>query len=76
MDDVRFMYQTSEKYPDKVAVMASFVPTFTDPDLNDKIAFSEGSSLEEQEISPALDLKYLFIFLIDRSGSMGQDNRM
>jgi len=47
MDDIIFMYQKSEKYPDKVAVMASFVPTFTDPDLNDKIAFSEGSSLEE-----------------------------
>jgi len=29
MDDTRLLFQKSEKYPDQVAVMASFFPTFT-----------------------------------------------
>ena len=77
IDDTRFLFQKSEKYPNQVAVMASFLPTFTSSDemKSNNIKFSTGS-LEEQDLPNYLDNKYQFIFLIDRSGSMGMYNRM
>lgn len=71
MDQTRFVYQKSEKYPDQVAVMASFVPTFTQSAHNDSIAITEGTTLEELDVQKELESKYQYIFLIDRSGSMG-----
>lgn len=53
--------------------MASFVPTFAAQGVN--CAVTEGA-LEEQDIAAELESKYLFIFVVDRSGSMGLSNRM
>ena len=52
------MFQKSEKYPDQVAIMASFVPTFTNTAPKDNIAVTEGSNLEEQDILKELESKY------------------
>ena len=56
--------------------MASFHPTFTSVAANtDNVAVTTGL-LEEQDLPTELESKYQFIFLIDRSGSMGINNRM
>jgi len=55
--------------------MASFLPTFTSPMKKDNISVTAGS-LEELDLPKELDSKYQFIFLIDRSYSMGDNNRM
>ena len=75
MDDTRFMYQKSEKYPDQVAVMASFLPTFACEQKWDKQT-QMTDQLEEQDLPQELESEYQYIFIIDRSGSMGWNNRM
>jgi Mg-chelatase subunit ChlD len=55
--------------------MASFVPTFTPTLINKNIAVTVGP-LDELDIERDLESKYQFIFLIDRSNSMGNYNRM
>lgn len=54
--------------------MASFLPTFTQ-ESSEKTQFTEGE-LEEQDLPKELESNYEYIFLIDRSGSMGCHNRM
>jgi hypothetical protein len=57
--------------------MASILPTFTSPAVTEtsQVAVTAGL-LEEQDLPTELDSKYQFIFLIDRSGSMGCNDRM
>ena len=55
--------------------MASFIPTFTSSVISESISITAGS-LEEQDLPKELESQYMFIFLIDRSGSMGCNNRM
>ena len=53
--------------------MASFMPTFTNSELTCEV--TEGS-LEEQDLPKELESKYQYIFVVDRSASMGLENRM
>mmetsp|Transcript_13181 Transcript_13181/g.9244 ORF Transcript_13181/g.9244 Transcript_13181/m.9244 type:complete len:244 (+) Transcript_13181:465-1196(+) len=59
--------QRCEKYPDEVALLASFVPTF------EKKQPQENTELFEDEVpdqGASDDIKYCYMFLVDRSGSM------
>ena len=49
------------------------MPTFTNSVLTCEV--TEGG-LEEQDLSEELESKYQYIFIVDRSGSMGMNNRM
>lgn len=65
--------QKSEKYPGKVAVAVNLMPTFSVDPQNLTGAQIEVESDEEPEedlVKPA-DERSLFVFLVDRSGSMG-----
>ena len=74
MDDPKLVYQRSADYPGKVAVMAQFLPTFVSS--QHKEFFGTTDELDEEDVSKELDFKYQFIFVVDRSGSMGCNNRM
>ena len=56
--------------------MASFLPTFTSESEIDKIGKKTACRLDEEDVVNELETKYQYIFLIDRSGSMGMKNRM
>ena len=62
-------------YPGKVAVMAQFMPTFVEQlstDDGTEIQFTnDEDDLEEEQTKEGLDHKLCFIFIVDRSGSMG-----
>jgi Mg-chelatase subunit ChlD len=74
-DDTRLLYQKSSKYPGEVAVMAAFLPTFEKSVETEKTKICVGD-LEDQDLADGIDNKYQYIFLVDRSGSMGTNNRM
>lgn len=72
MDKPKLAYQRSADYPGEVALMAQFLPCFT-KSCSSKVTTS---GLEERDLNSAVDFKYQFIFVVDRSGSMGCSNRM
>lgn len=76
MDVPKFFYQKSDKYLNEVAVMAQFLPTFEAAQPQDeKPQFKDDEEeLDEVEIDQNLQdemQKTCFIFIVDRSGSMG-----
>jgi len=75
-DDTRMIYQRSNKYPGQVALMASFLPTFTDATNESSIQTIPGGQLEEQDLQKDLGGSYQYIFIADRSCSMGSNNRI
>ena len=56
------MLRESDKYPDEVAAMISFIPGANKETEEEKKSESD----DEEELAPGE-----FIFLVDRSGSMG-----
>jgi Mg-chelatase subunit ChlD len=81
MDEPRFVYQKSKDFPGYVAVMAQFMPTFeaSQPQENQdwKINyFDNEEEFEEQDIDSSIESKFTYIFIVDRSGSMQQRNKM
>ena len=88
MDSFKLLYQESEDYPGEVAVMAQFMPTF---ESKEREEFSKGKYTEEDdesgvkittddlfaaELDPACDMKYNYIFVIDKSENMKKHDRM
>lgn len=65
------MVQYCEKYPNEVALLASFTPVFEQKQPQEAIEIFEDEVPEQIELNP--NEKYCFIFLIDRSGSMRGD---
>ena len=65
-------------YPGKVAVMAQFMPTFAEQlstdDGSEVVFTNDEDDLDEDQVKKGLDHKLCFVFIIDRSGSMGWDN--
>ena len=47
----------SDKYPNKVAVMTSFLPTFTKEPLRNEI-FTTAGELDEKDLPSELESKY------------------
>ena len=74
MDEPKLVYQRSADYPGQVAVLAQFLPTFVVE--KEKKLFTTTSGLDEQDVSTSIDSNYQFIFVVDRSGSMGCNSRM
>ena len=73
MDEPRFVYQRSEKYPGYVAVMAQFMPTFESqqPQDNKSINYTaDEEEIEERDIDTDLVQKNIYTFIVDRSYSM------
>ena len=72
----QYVYQRNQSmYPGKVAVMAQFMPTFAEQQSTDdgsEVAFTnDEDDLEEEQTKEGLDHKLCFVFVVDRSGSMG-----
>ena len=69
--ELALLYQKSEDYPGKVALMAQFMPTFDKGSRRKKLLVQE-EELDEIDLPKELDsIVYQFIFVVDRSGSMG-----
>ena len=73
METPKLVYQVSSKYPEEVAVMAQFLPKFgAGVQPQDKIEFTtDQEGIEEDDVDPVLEDKCCFLFVVDRSGSMG-----
>ena len=58
--------------------MAQFLPTFTPDNSKEKSGFTASTEdeLDEIDLPESLENEYQFIFIVDRSGSMGNYNRM
>lgn len=66
-----FSYQRNEQYPGRVAVMAEFMPGFSDKKETPTIKYTtEADEIEEDDVSASLSVDHCFIFVVDRSGSM------
>ena len=76
MDEPKFFYQRSPKYPGYVAVMGQFLPTFEakQPQEIEDIEYQDdGEEIEEEDIEPLIKEKneaMAYYFVVDRSGSM------
>ena len=70
----QLMYAEDPKYPNEVAVFASFVPTFEAPEPQEKMQVVQDEEPVFTEMSNGKD--FLFVFIVDRSGSMGKENRI
>ena len=62
------LYAEDPEYPGEVAVSASFVPTFEPSQPQEKFEVLEEVEPEASTLSQGKD--YVFIFIVDRSGSM------
>jgi Mg-chelatase subunit ChlD len=65
----RLIVEENAKYPDEVAVMVSFVPTFEPVQPQEQVC-------EDQEPESTVILNpedFFYIFIVDRSGSMNGD---
>ena len=62
-------YAENPSYPDLVALSASFVPTFEAPSTQDELEVLDDEEPESTNLSDGND--FVFIFIVDRSGSMG-----
>lgn len=79
MDQNRYVFQRdTSNFPSEVAVMAEFMPTFTtfdnDESKDKSISYTEDEwDFEDMEtpVDEELDFEHFFVFIVDRSGSMG-----
>ena len=62
------IYAEDPEYPNEIAVHASLVPTFEPPALQEEFEVLEEDEPEQTALSSGED--FVFIFIIDRSGSM------
>lgn len=75
MGEPKYLYQRDEHYPGEVAIMAQFMPTFSEKEgqatQGKHITFTDDEDdLSEDKIQQGLDGSYFFVFVVDRSGSM------
>jgi hypothetical protein len=74
MDRPQLLAQAHPDKPDEIACMISLIPTFVPPNPQDELEIVENERPEEQDsvaIPGQMDKDNLFIFIVDRSGSMG-----
>lgn len=64
----QLLYAEHPEFSDEVVVSASFVPTFEPPAPQEEFEILQSEKPSSVEISDGKD--YLFIFIVDRSGSM------
>ena len=64
----RLLFEESPEFPDEIAVMASFVPTFEPPQPQEDMEVLEDEEPESSVLTNGED--FLYVFIIDRSGSM------
>ena len=72
MDQPKLLYQESKNHPGEVAILASFVPTFMkeqEQEQEKKLKIIE-EERPELSSSASSNEKNMFIFIVDRSGSM------
>ena len=69
----QLVYAEHPDYPDEVAVSASFVPTLEPPASQEEFEVLEDEEPETTSLTNGKD--FVFIFIVDRSGSM-QGSRM
>jgi hypothetical protein len=69
MDHPKILMQESEEHKDEVAVSLSFVPNFLKPEQTNTCEVETDTKPELVESSD-YSSKSIFIFLVDRSGSM------
>jgi Mg-chelatase subunit ChlD len=62
----RLLFEENPNYPDEVAVMVSFTPTFEPTEPQERIC--EDEEPESTTIMNSAD--FLYVFIVDRSGSM------
>ena len=74
MEYPHLVHAEDPAFPDEVAVCASFVPTFEPPPLQEEFEVLEDEEPMTAEISDGKD--FVFIFIVDRSGSMSMGGRM
>ena len=64
----QLIYAEDQNFPNEVAVSASFVPTFEPPPPQEEFEVLIDEEPELTSISKGKD--FVFIFIVDRSGSM------
>ena len=64
----RLLFEECPEFPDEIAVMASFVPTFEPPQPQEDMEVLEDEEPESSVLTNGED--FLYVFIIDRSGSM------
>lgn len=70
MDQPKLLYQESKNHPGEVAILASFVPTFMKEQEQEKKLKIIEEERPELSSSATSNEKNMFIFIVDRSGSM------
>ena len=76
MDKPQLIAQTSPNHPDEVACLVSLVPSFTPPNPQEEMEVVENEKPDELDLAPMpgqMGSDQVFIFLVDRSGSMGNE---
>ena len=68
MRQPHLLYAEDPAYPGEVAVSASFVPTFEPPQPQEEFEILD--EVEPEATTLSLGNDYVFIFIVDRSGSM------
>ena len=63
------IYAEDPKYPDEIAIFGSFVPTMEPPSTQENLEVRIDEEPVFTELSDGKD--FLFVFIVDRSGSMG-----
>ena len=68
-------YQESSDHPDQVACMMSLVPSFIEKYVDtDELYQTEEEKPDPQDVQTLRDGNCMFIFIVDRSGSMSGSN--
>ena len=71
MDRPQLLAQPHPKYPDEIACMVSLVPTFVPPQPQEETEVVENEKPEEVDlVDYTKENDTLFVFIVDRSGSM------
>jgi Mg-chelatase subunit ChlD len=73
MDRPQLLAQAHPDRPDEIACLVSLVPTFTPPNPQEEMEVVENERPEEADSIklPGEASDNVFIFIVDRSGSMG-----
>jgi Mg-chelatase subunit ChlD len=64
----QLLFEENSKFPDEVAVMASFVPTLEPPQPQEDMEVLHDEQPESTMLSKGED--FFYVFIVDRSGSM------
>lgn len=64
----QLLFEESSKFPDEIAVSASFVPTFEPPQPQEEAEVLQDEQPESTSLTNGED--FFFVFIVDRSGSM------